>query len=150
MNIPPKYEDLVAQLESEKALSKTLLNQKETYMKLADDLKQRLVTVDDELQRHKGMYSSALDRESRFRHALMIANQRLAVFEGLSLKAGQVDPRFTEKNDKRARAPCGLRKDQIVEVIGGGQTQIDRVDKTDWRNVEMWRIKSTEQLNGQS
>lgn len=48
---------------------------------------------------------------------------------------------FTKKSGKSARAPVGLKKDQIVEVFGGGQTQIARVDKTDWLHVEMWRVK---------
>lgn len=55
--------------------------------------------------------------------------------------AGFSSSEFTKKSGKSARAPVGLKKDQIVEVFGGGQTQIARVDKTDWRHVEMWRVK---------
>lgn len=48
---------------------------------------------------------------------------------------------FKMRTGKSSRRPYSLKADQIVEVFGGGETQIARADKTDWRRVEIWRIK---------
>jgi hypothetical protein len=50
---------------------------------------------------------------------------------------------YEARTSKSAKAPEGLRPDQIVEVYGGGFQQIGSVARTDWRNVEKWRIADT-------
>jgi len=47
---------------------------------------------------------------------------------------------FEVRTSKAAKPPEGLRADQVVEAHGGGFQQIARVDRTDWRHVEKWRI----------
>ena len=47
---------------------------------------------------------------------------------------------FQLRNEKSAKPPKGTRPDWMVEAQGGGFQQIARVDRTDWRHVEKWRI----------
>lgn len=88
MTIPKSYEALAADLASEKILSKTLLGQKEAYMKLADkggldlsESKAREAALREELETEKtgaeGIYQQ-LEFCQKQRDALQ---QRLAVAE---------------------------------------------------------------------
>lgn len=162
MNIAKKYEDVVAErdaaLAREAALDDHLdaaLRQVKANWDYAQDKQQRLTVA----EQRAAVMEKALSRIAREHDcgcspctgsctsqvALEITVDAMRDIAIAALKpaadSGFSSSEFTKKSGKSARAPVGLKKDQIVEVFGGGQTQIARVDKTDWRHVEMWRVK---------
>ena len=83
MNIPKSYEALAADLASEKILSKTLLGQKEAYMKLADkggldlsESKAREDALRESLTDNRDEYSKLGDRYDALQQRLTVAEQR--------------------------------------------------------------------------
>lgn len=91
MNIPKSYEALAADLASEKILSKTLLGQKEAYMKLADKVgldlsesKAREAALREDLEALRESYEAMRDRKNSIvylQQRLTFAEQRAAVME---------------------------------------------------------------------
>ena len=71
MTIPKSYEALAADLDSEKILSKTLQDQKETYMMLADERKVQLVALMEELESIK----ASVDGYDSPEHAAQVADE---------------------------------------------------------------------------
>lgn len=86
MNIPPKYEDVVAKLDAalarEAALREELAALRESYEAMRDrknsivDLQQRLTVAEDDLKTFKNVYVAALEREAGLRCVLMSTEQR--------------------------------------------------------------------------
>lgn len=121
MNIPKSYEDLAADLASEKILSKTLLGQKEAYMMLADQLKLDLAiwkqkaceaaeceaALREDLAQYKSLFAQAqkaIDRLNELHHKRMceiakrltVAEKRLSQVDGacdLAMRAIDDDER---------------------------------------------------------
>ncbi|MBO5390508.1 MAG: hypothetical protein J6A65_01670 [Pseudomonas sp.] len=97
MTIPKSYEALAADLASEKILSKTLLGQKEAYMKLADkggldlsESKAREAALREELETEKtgaeGIYQQlefCQKQRDALQQRLTVAEQRAGDLEGL-------------------------------------------------------------------
>ena len=84
MTIPKSYEDLAADLASEKIISKTLQGQKEAYMKLADkggldlsESKAREDALREELAALLESYEAMRDRKN----SIVYLQQRLTVAE---------------------------------------------------------------------
>lgn len=155
MAIPKKYEDVVAErdaaLAREDALREELATSRVAFKeelagwkarcsRRVDDIK-LMVEARDALQQRLTVAEQLLRRSMEY--GGMTPDWRESVEAALKPAADDdsSSPEFTKKEGKSARIPSGLKKDQIVEVFGGGQTQIARVDKTDWRHVEMWRVK---------
>ena len=86
MTVPKSYEALASDLSSEKILSKTLLGQKEAYMKIADkgrldlsESKAREDALREELAALRESYEAMRDRKN----SIVDLQQRLTVAEQL-------------------------------------------------------------------
>ena len=160
MNIPKSYEALAADLASEKILSKTLLGQKEAYMKLADkggldlsESKAREAALREDLESIK----ASVDGYDSPEHAAQVADemgyqcdalqQRLTVAEQLMqefcdrVDRGEVRSKTTYAKFKDALKPAAQHQGYPVNRLS--YSQGDRRYVNGWNDAcSHWEVRS--------
>ena len=138
MNIPKSYEALAADLASEKILSKTLLGQKEAYMKLADkgglDLSESKAR-EDALREDLESIKASVDGYDSPEHAAQVADEM-----GYQCEALQQRLTVAERRESEAREEL-LELSRKLDVFYSRSHGIKNLSEIEKANDEAKNLK---------